>query len=310
MKSNLLVPESSIKFSCIVCDYNTSRKSQYDRHLLTSKHIKLSKKIHFDIKMIQPEHSNTSDANACECGKIYKHYSGLWRHRKCCSKVTNNIEELAVQMSDKELIMYLLKENKEFKELILDQSNKMMELASKPTTNIINNTNSNNNNKQFNLQVFLNDKCKNAMNMSDFLDTIQIEDDDFENIGKLGYIQGISNIFIRGLKDLDETVRPMHCNDLKRETLYIKDNGVWDKDENKKRVKHAIAIIAHKNFKYIPIWQDANPSSYDVTTKKNDLYMKIANQVTTAITPDDDSGINKIIRNVASNVVIDKETGL
>jgi len=309
MKSNLLVPQ---KFVCESCDYNTSRKSQYDRHLLTSKHLKHAKKIQNDIKMVingsKKFQDESSDENACECGKIYKHYSGLWRHRKSCSKVPNNIEELAVQMSDKELIMYLLKENKEFKELILDQSNKMMELASKPTTNIINNTNSNNTNKQFNLQVFLNDKCKNAMNMSDFLDTIQIEDDDFENIGKLGYIQGISNIFIKGLKDLDETVRPMHCNDLKRETLYIKDNGVWDKDENKQKVRNAIAIIAHKNFKYIPIWTEANPNAFDCTTKKNDLYMKIANQVTTAITPDDELGINKIIRNVANKVIIDKES--
>jgi hypothetical protein len=186
----------------------------------------------------------------------------------------------------------------------------MMQLASKPTSIINNNNsnnNSNNNNKQFNLQVFLNEKCKNAMNMSDFLDTIKIEDEDFENIGKLGYIQGISNIFIKGLKDLDETVRPMHCNDIKRETLYIKDNDVWDKDDNKHKIRNAIALIAHKNFKYIPVWQEANPSSFDVTTKKNDLYMKIANQVTTAITPDDDNGINKIIRNVANKVIIDKE---
>ena len=143
--------------------------------------------------------------------------------------------------------------------------------------------------------------------MSDFIESIEIQDDDFEDIGKLGYIQGISNIFIKGLKDLDETVRPMHCSDIKRETLYIKDTNVWDTDETKQKVRNAIALVAHKNFKYIPVWQEANPSAYDVPSKKNDLYMQIANQVTTAITPDDDSGINKIIRNVASNVVIDKK---
>jgi len=317
MNSNFLVPQ---KFVCESCDYNTARKSQYDRHLLTAKHLKMAKKIQNDIKMVingtKKFLDDSCDENACECGKIYKHYSGLWRHKKSCNKAQNAIEEMVGQMSDKELIMYLLKENKEFKELILDQSNKMveqsskmLELAAKPT-NIINNTNSNNNNKQFNLQVFLNEKCKNAMNMSDFLDTIQIEDEDFENIGKLGYVQGISNIFIKGLKDLDETLRPLHCNDIKRETLYIKDNDVWNKDDNKHKIRNAIALIAHKNFKYIPIWQDANPSSFDVTNKKNDLYMKIANQVTTAITPDDELGINKIIRNVANKVVIDKDSGI
>jgi len=319
MNPNFLVPESSTKFFCKMCDYNTVRKSQYDRHLLTSKHIKMSKKMQKDIKMVQhgtkTEFVESCYANSCGCGKIYKHSSGLWRHKKNCNKTHNDIENMVKNMTDKELIMYLLKENKEFKELILDQSNKMfeqsnkmLELAAKPT--IINNTNSNNKNQQFNLQLFLNEKCKNAMNMSDFLDTIQINEEDFENIGKLGYVQGISNIFIKGLKDLDETMRPLHCNDIKRETLYIKDNDVWNKDDNKHKIRNAIALIAHKNFKYIPVWQEANPSSFDVTTKKNDLYMKIANQVTTAITPDDDSGINKIIRNVASKVVIDKEAGL
>jgi hypothetical protein len=123
----------------------------------------------------------------------------------------------------------------------------------------------------------------------------------------LAFAIGISNIFIKGLKNLDKTLRPMHCNDIKRETLYIKDNDTWDKDDNKQKVRNAIAMIAHKNFKYIPVWREANPSSFDVTTKKNDLYMKIANQVTTAITPDDELGINKIIRNVANSVIIDKD---
>jgi hypothetical protein len=295
--------EKTLDFNCITCCFTTSNKKDYGRHLLTSKHIKKSNGYNKDIP-ISPIGIN--DHNVCECGKIYKHNSGLWRHKKKCN---NNIEILNPEEMSKNDIMkqillqnqQLIFDNQEFKSMMLD-------MASKPSSSTINNINTNNN--QFNLNLFLNEKCKNAMNMSDFLDTIQIEQDDFENIGKLGYIQGISNIFIKGLKDLDETVRPMHCNDIKRETLYIKDNDVWDKDENKKSVKHAIAMIAHKNFKYIPIWQDANPSSYDVTTKKNDLYMKIANQVTTAITPDDESGINKIIRNVASNVVIDKETGL
>jgi len=215
-------------------------------------------------------------------------------------------------ITDKKLLLELIKqnqslifENKEFKELLVEQSNKMLELASKPY-NIINANCNNTSNNQFNLQFFLNENCKDAMNMSDFINSIQIENDDFENMGKLGYVQGISNIFIKNLKSLEETKRPIHCNDIKRETLYIKENDVWDKDDNKKQVKHAIALIAHKNFKYIPVWQEANPSSFDVTTKKNDLYMRIANQVTTAITPDDDSGINKIIRNVANRVIIEK----
>jgi len=295
--------EVAQEYFCKSCYYKTCKTSSWKKHLITSKHQNTINTINLTIS----KDAHKKCYHKCCCGKIYKHFSSLWNHKKKCQYQLDECE-LVQNMTDKELIMYLLKENKEFKELILDQSNKMLELASKPYSTI-NNNNCNNNNKQFNLQVFLNEKCKNAMNMSDFLDTIQINEEDFENIGKLGYIQGISNIFIKGLKDLDETMRPLHCNDIKRETLYIKDNDVWNKDDNKHKIRNAIALIAHKNFKYIPVWQEANPSSFDVTTKKNDLYMKIANQVTTAITPDDESGINKIIRNVASKVVIDKESG-
>jgi len=303
LKSKVL-GSSNGEYMCICCDYKSCRKSQYDRHLLTSKHKTLT-----NLTKIVPK---SSEEHICSlCKKTYSTRTGLWYHKKKCSfKEVIQSEEMSKNDLIKQLIVQnqqLIFENKEFKELILEQSNKMLELATKPTS-VINNSNINN--KQFNLNLFLNDKCKNAMNMSEFLDTIQIEDDDFENMGKLGYIQGISNIFIKGLKDLDETVRPLHCNDLKRETLYIKDNDTWNKDDNKQKVRNAIALIAHKNFKYIPVWQEANPSSFDVTTKKNDLYMKIANQVTTAITPDDDSGINKIIRNLANQVVIDKDNAI
>ena len=306
METNFLSPFFP-KFFCEKCEIATNNKKDFDRHILTAKHKRL---------MMANDFSTTKE-HYCKCGKSYKHMSSLCKHRNNCKFIIpENKNDLTKDELIKQLIIQnqqLIFENKEFKNFMFEQSNKMfeqnnklIELASKPSS--IHN-NCNNKNQQFNLQFFLNEKCKNAMNMSDFIDSIQIEDEDFENIGKLGYIQGISNIFIKGLKELDETVRPMHCNDIKRETLYIKDNDVWDKDDNKQKIRNAIAMIAHKNFKYIPIWREANPSSFDVTTKKNDLYMRIANQVTSAITPDDDSGINKIIRNVASNVVIDKEVG-
>ena len=143
--------------------------------------------------------------------------------------------------------------------------------------------------------------------MTDFINSLEIMDDDFENIGKLGYVQGISNIFIKGLKDLDETSRPMHCSDIKREILYIKEDDVWNKDINKEKITEAIQCVSHKNVKYIPIWRDANPEAMDGTSKKNDQYMRIVNQVMTSIVPDDPNAINKIIRNVANRVVIDKD---
>jgi hypothetical protein len=280
---------------------------------MTAKHQKKGKWITNDACLDAQLETQESTIFLCDCGKKYKFRQGLQKHKKKCQKAEFLPKFPPEPITDKQLVLELIKqnqslifENKEFKELLVDQSNKMLELASKPS-NIINaNTNCNNNNKQFNLQVFLNEKCKNAMNMSDFISSLEILDEDFENIGKLGYVQGISNIFIKGLKDLDETKRPLHCNDIKRETLYIKEDDSWIKDDNKQKIRNAIALIAHKNLKYIPVWKDANPSASDVTTKKNDLYMRIANQVTTAITPDDEFGINKIIRNVANKVIIDK----
>ena len=198
----------------------------------------------------------------------------------------------------------LLMENKEFKSLIMD-------LVAKPipaiNTNITNNVNNHNsNNKQFNLQFFLNETCKNAMNITEFVDSLEIKSCELEDFGKLGYIQGISNIFIRGLKELDETERPLHCTDKKREILYIKHNNIWEKDSDKEKMIKTIKDIANKNFKRIPKWKQDNPLSEDNSTKKHMEYMHILNQVMTGITPDDEVGINKIIKKIALEVYIDK----
>ena len=294
-----------ILYSCVNCNYITSRKSQYARHLLTAKHQKLS----FLTENVPNVPKMKEQHKCCECDKNYSTRGGLWYHRKLCKpSIIVTSEETCKNDLIKQLIIQnqqLIFENKEFKELILDQSNKMMELATKPSNSTVN---TNCHNKQFNLNVFLNEKCKNAMNMKDFINSIEIMDDDFENIGRLGYIQGISNIFMKGLKDLNETERPMHCSDIKRETIYIKDDDVWNKDVNNERIIEAINGVSHKNVKYIPIWKDANPTATDTTSKKNDQYMQIVNQVMTSITPDDPNAINKIIRNVANLVVIDKKS--
>jgi hypothetical protein len=280
----------SATFECKICDYNTCKKTNYERHIITKKHRELQ-------NCYKNEQKRTAPCMVCECGKYFNHRQNLWKHKQKCSEPTKS-------MSQTDLINFLLKENQEFKQLIIDQSAKMLELAAIPKTT--NTTMHCNNNNSFNLNLFLNEKCKDAMNIGDFINSFQIQSSDFEDMGKLGYIQGISNIFIKKLNDLDETARPLHCSDIKRETLYIKDNNVWDKDIKRDKMKQAIADIAHKNVKYIPIWTKENPDALDGTTKRNDEYMRIANQVMTAISPDNDLGINKIIRNVASRVCIEK----
>jgi len=296
------VAKSSPVFECKTCDYTTCKKSNYKKHLDTNKHKTLQNN---DINV-----AKVAKPSVCLCGKEFKYRQNLWAHKKKCENIDFNLvcttEEEKIDFMKQLLIQnqQVIFDNQEFKNMIIEMSNK--------PSNITNNSNCNNNtnNTQFNLQVFLNEKCKNAMNMSDFINSIKIENDDFEDIGKLGYVQGISNIFIKNLKKLDESLRPMHCSDIKRETIYVKDNNVWTKDSDNKKVRHVIAMIAYKNFKYIPIWTEANPSAFDCRSKKNDQYLRLTNQVTTAITPDDDAGICKIIRNVANQVVIDKRSAM
>ena len=195
-------------------------------------------------------------------------------------------------------------ENKEFKKMLL-------ELAMKPS-NSNSNSNSHHNhtnshNKQFNIQVYLNETCKDAMNLSEFVDSLVIKASELEDMGKLGYAQGISNIIIRGLNELDETQRPLHCTDKKRETIYIKENNVWEKETmGRLFLRKMIRDIAHRNFKRMPQWMLDNPSCDDISTKKHTEYMSIVNQVMTGLGPEDDIGINKIIRNVANYSYIDK----
>jgi hypothetical protein len=238
---------------------------------------------------------------------VYKYRQGLWKHRQICFENNSKLnttnkrdEKEETDISERELIKKLLKENQEFKLLILECINKPQ--------NTINNTITNSNNKQFNLNFFLNETCKNAMNITDFVNSLEIESKELEDFGKLGYVKGISNIFIRGLKELGETERPLHCTDKKRETLYIKENDIWEKENvNKEKMRKAIKDIIHKNFKQIPKWRDDNPGSDDISSKKNIEYMHILNQVMTGIYCDDVPIINRIIKTVSTEVYLDKD---
>ena len=279
-------------FYCEACDFKCSKQSNYNNHLLTAKH-----KNRTNIEQV--EHK----ALCCEnCNKEYTSRNSLWYHKKKCEKMPKTQEKMpdsnAVTLQKMEEIMLL--NYKQHQEMMAT----MLEIASKATTN--NSIMNNSHNKQFNMNFFLNETCKNAMNIDDFIDSLQIETEELENVGKLGYVEGISNIFIRGLKDLDETKRPMHCLDKKRETLYIKNGDAWNKDEKREKVKEVIGKLGHKNFMKLMEWKMENPQHENSETKKHAQYTEIVKQVFTCITPDDDNGINKIIRKVANEVCVDK----
>ena len=256
MFSNEIQPNSSSRFFCEKCKYKTDKKCNFVEHLLTAKHLKST-----IINEIQPK--NSLPKYICtNCNKNYKDYSGLWRHKKIC-KFINECEN---KSTDNNLIIEFLKQNqdfqKQFLELVKDKS-----IGNTTNNNTTNNTNSNN---SFNLNLFLNETCKGALNISEFIETIKVQLKDLERVGKLGYVEGITDIIIRGLKELDVTKRPIHCSDIKRETLYVKNDNIWENDKDKEKMKYTIQHVAGKNFKQIHEWIKENPDSKDSETKKHD----------------------------------------
>ena len=305
MNPNAVTPENAEKFVCMECDFKCSKESDFVRHALTRKH-----KNRTNPKAILTQ-KNADKVFACNCGKFYKHMSSLCNHKKNC-----NIQEQIIQPPPTDMsyniILEIVKQNQEFKELLIEQNKenqklqqRLLEMASK-----IGNTNCNNNNKtnNFNLHLFLNEQCKDALNIEEFVNTIKLQLSDLDMIGKLGYTEGMSKIFIRNLKELDICKRPIHCSDLKRETLYVKDKDAWEKENGENiKIKKAIKGIENKNIKQLPQWRAENPSAEDTDTKKHLDYQHILCESMGGSTlEDDDKKHNKIIRNVAKEIVIEK----
>ena len=283
---------TSNKFECLQCDFICSKKGDWNRHILTSKH-----------KMMQNETQITSsNVHTCIwCGSIFNSRTTIWRHKKKCNNM--NVD------ASNNIIIDLLKQNNEFKELLIEQNKKIIEITEKGHSNNITNYNNNTiNNNQFNLQFFLNETCKDALNIDEFVNQIQLQLSDLDMIGKVGYVEGITKIFLRNLKALDVCKRPIHCSDLKREVLYIKDKGSWEKDNDQNvKIKTVIKGIEDKNIKQLPQWRAENPTHEDTETKKHMEYVHILIE-SMGGTPieDDNKRLEKIIRNIAKEVVIDK----
>jgi hypothetical protein len=294
-----LVPKSSVKFHCIICDYYTSRKSQYYRHNSTDKHKHLQNSTFFNEKV--PKSSNTF---TCGCGKEYKDRSGLWKHKKIC-KDTNK-EIINEPQITPELIMSVLQQNKELQQMLVEQNKTIIELSKNNT--ITNITNTNSNNKTFNLHFFLNEECKDALNISEFVSSIKVQLEDLETTGRLGYVEGVSRIINKKLNDLDQTKRPIHCSDAKREVLYIKNDDQWVKEnETKPILTKAIKQIANENIKQISEWRKKYPDCTDSESRKNDLYLNIVSNAMSGTTAEEQStNYEKIITRVAKEVVIEK----
>ncbi len=304
------------KFYCKYCDYFTSYSKDYNKHLLTKKHNNNANN-GFDNAFVLNKKTYT-----CEnCDKIFVDRAGLWRHKKRCElhekyNINNVIEKSKINGMDKdELIIMLLKQNAELikgqQDIMKGQQDLTMEIVKNGTHNTTNNNNNttttttNSHNKAFNLNFFLNETCKNAMNITEFVDSIKLQLSDFMNVGEAGFVQGISNIIVKKLNDLDETVRPIHCTDQKRETFYVKDENKWEKEEEDlKRIRKMIKRIAMKNEKLMFSYKEKYPDYSDYDSKRSDQYSKF---VIEAMGGEGDNGKekeNKIIKHITKATAI------
>lgn len=314
------VPKSSEIFVCQNCDYSTSRRSQYDRHLLTAKHQNVDnvdknvdKKVPKSSKKMASEIDAEGEKYQCLCGKIYKHRQSLSLHKKKCDF---NIEDAGIIVKEYNqkitinLVMELIKQNKNLQEMLCEQHNKMVEIVKdNKSITTTNNTNNTTNNNHFNLNLFLNETCKDAINMTDFIESLNVKLNDLEYTAKTSYAEGISKIFINGLISLNVPDRPIHCSDFKRDIIYIKDDNIWEKDdENKTKLTKAIKLVGHKNMKQISEWQKVYPEYNDPESKQNDKYMKmLCNAMSGSTKEESEKNYEKIIKNIVKEVVIDKD---
>ncbi len=303
-------------YKCGECGYETLKRNDFNKHLTTQKHNINSESM---TKLLICEH----------CHKIYKHRSSLWRHKQKCMSYNSIInydeetdfEDDTINMTDentfidKDLIIKLIDENKELKGLLLEQARQTNEIkniitemnknVSETSVSTINNYN-NNNSKTFNLNIFLNETCKDAMNLNEFMDSIQLELSDLINVGEVGYIKGISDIITTNLNALNITDRPIHCSDGKREVLYIKEHNKWQKDENKNKIRGLIRNIAIKNQKLILKFKEKYPDCITLDSKYCEQYNRIIIEAMGGDGDDDELKEQKIIKNITKSITLDK----
>jgi hypothetical protein len=288
-------PKNAEKYFCELCDFKCCKQSDWSRHILRPKHLRIQN----DIKKT-PE--NATPYICSNCCKNYKYPAGLWRHKKTC--ISN---EKSLLDENKEL----MNDNKDFKNLILELmknndnlQKQMLEVCKNGNTMI--NSNNNSHNKTFNMQFFLNEQCKDAMNITDFIDSFQLQFADLERVGEIGYVDGISDIIIKKLNEMDVYKRPIHCSDTKRDIMYVRAENVWEKETNSHdRLRLFIKQITHKNIKLIPLWAEIYPQAKDHEHPLNDNYLGMVSQAMGGRGNLEESE-NKIIKRIAKTVYIDK----
>ena len=298
------VPKKVSNFHCEICDFNTSRQCHYNRHILTSKHQNNTNET-----KLKQKGTKIPQNYVCDCGFIVNSRTTLWRHKKVCNKEeqpTNIVPEISP-----ELIMNILKQNNDLQNVIITQNTTILELSKNNSNTNISNSNFNSHNKTFNLQFFLNETCKDAMNITEFVDSLQLQLSDLESVGRLGYVEGISNIIVKNLKALEVHKRPVHCSDSKREVMYIKDEDKWEKEnDEKKKLRKVIKRVANKNSRLLPEFKEKHPDCGKSSSAFSDQYNKLIVESMGGSGDNELEKEDKIIKKIAKEVTIDKNIEL
>lgn len=297
----------AIEYYCEPCNFKSSKKSNYDIHLTTAKH----KKITHD------DSNQSTKSHICQCGKEFKYRQGLSRHRKNCTH-TSSYESKPTDDTDKDdkydmlsnTIMMLVNENREFKQLLVEQNAKMMEMAGNMGGNNHHNTTTTNTNShnKFNLNFFLNEQCKDAMSLKDFVKNLEITMEEFIETGEIGFVDGLSQVLIQRINNMDIHDRPIHCTDLKRETVYIKDAEKWEKDANKEKLRKAVKGVAYKNERMRPIWYAETPNVDVLGSENCEKFFKYSAAALGGYGTEENKAFeDKIMKNILKEVTIDKQ---
>ena len=310
--------KKSPEYNCKECNFTCSKNCDWSRHIATAKHQNRT--------ILNEKNAKPKPTHKCStCDKEYKAKNSLWYHMKKCpgqtqyvnqnfktSQLENKLVSFDNPSNSLEIITDLLKQNKELHQQIIEMSKEPKQIINNNnhiTNNHITNSNNNNTNNQFNLNMFLNEECKNALNIMDFVRSLNLTVQDIEETGRLGYVGGMTRIFVNALKDMDVKMRPIHCTDIKRETVYVKDQDTWEKDNQEKiKLKTALKQVARKNLQMLPEWQQQNPDFRILDTPENQQYMQISLSSLGAYSDEDSQKEqDKILKNVLREVVIDKK---
>ena len=285
------LPKIPNKFYCEKCNFNTSRKSHYEKHLLTDKHKYL----------LNNDAVATKKKYVCDCGKEYNYRQSLYNHRKTCKgeKKENIIIQSENKDEMKELVFKLISENQELKNTVLQENKELRKQISELIPKVGNTINSNNKQK-FNINVFLNEKCKDAISMDEFIDKIEVSMKNLLTTKEKGQVYGISNIIMENMNKLSLYERPLHCTDKKRETLYVKNNE-WEKDDSKEHINKALKKVESKQLKNLNVWLEEHPN-YMNNHVEQEEFAKLMSECGKSI----DDGREKIIKKLCDNVYIEK----